>query len=61
MKQGMVTYTIQLGDGSIGYVTSANEPKLGYEMTITVRDENGNDIQVTNIVDKVIKVKAPWQ
>jgi hypothetical protein len=60
MKKGMVTYTVKLRDGTVGYVTSANEPKLGYEMPVTLRDETGNVTTATGIVDEILEAKAPW-
>ena len=56
----MQTYTVLLSDGTVGQVTSANAPKLGYEMTITIRDENGNVIEVSGVVEKILSEKAPW-
>ena len=54
----MNTYTVLLSDGSVGHVTSANAPKLGYEMTVTVQDENEQPTRVTGVVKKILKEKA---
>jgi len=57
----MNTYTVKLRDGTVGQVTSANAPRVGYEMTITAIDENQNHIPVTGVVEEILKKKAPWQ
>ena len=57
----MHTYTVRLSDGTVGQVTSANPPRVGYEMTITLIDENGNHIPITGIVEEILGTKAPWQ
>lgn len=60
-KSPMNTYTVLLRNGTIGHVVSANAPFIGYEMTVTLRDENGNHIPVTGIVEKILEEKASWQ
>jgi hypothetical protein len=44
----------------VGNVTSANAPKLGYEMTITVRKENGDPVTATGVVEEILEKNVPW-
>jgi len=55
------TYTVLLRDGTVGYVTSANAPHLGYAMTVTIQDEAGNFVKATGIIEKILKEQAPWR
>jgi len=57
----MTTYTVLLSDGTVGKITSANPPYTGYEMTVTLRDENGNPLEVTGVVEEILEKKAPWE
>jgi len=57
----MNTYTVRLGDGKVGQVTSVNAPLVGYEMTVTLIDENGNHIPVTGVVKEILETKPAWQ
>ena len=58
MKENVVnTYTVLLSDGSVGQVTSANAPKIGYEMTVALSDESGNPIMATGVVKKILEEK----
>ena len=61
MAKGMVTYKIRLRDGKVGFVTSANAPKLGYGMTITLRDESGNTTAVAGVVEEILEEKPVWR
>ena len=60
MKSGMSTYTVRLKDGTVGYVTSANAPNLGYEMTVTFKDASGKQATATGVVDAILDAKATW-
>ena len=53
MTKNMTTYAVRLHDGTVGYVTSRNAPKLGYEMTVTVRRANGESAVATGLVEEV--------
>jgi hypothetical protein len=55
------TYTVLLNCGTIGQVTSANAPKLGYEMTVTIRDENGDSGKATGVIKKILEVSAGYR
>ena len=57
----MTTYIVRLNNGMIGYVTSVNPPFTGYEMTVTIIDEHGDHIQVTDVVEEVLGSKPPWE
>jgi len=57
----MNTYTVLLKDGTVGKITSVNPPFTGYEMTVTLSDENGNPIEVTGVVEEILDKKAPWE
>ena len=54
----MNKYTVLLDDGTEGYVTSANAPKLGYEMTVTVYDESGEPGKATGVIRKILTEKS---
>jgi len=56
----MKTYIVLLSDGKVGYVTSANAPKLGYEMTVTLHDENGERTTATGVIKEILEERSPW-
>jgi len=60
MAKGMVTYTVRLDDGTVGYVTSANAPQIGYKMTVTLRDENGGQASATGVVEEILEARPAW-
>ena len=51
----MNTYTVLLDDGTVGSVTSANAPKLGYEMTVAVHEKYGESSKATGIVKDILE------
>ena len=53
----MNTYTVLLNDGSVGHVTSANAPRPGYEMSVTVYDKYGEASIVTGVVKDILEEK----
>jgi len=59
MRSAMKNYTVRLSDGTVGQITSANAPKAGYEMTITLHDKNGNPVEVTGVVVDVLEEQTP--
>ena len=61
MRSAMKTYTVRLSDGTVGQINSANAPKAGYEMTITLQDKYGNPVEVTGVVEDVLEEKATSQ
>jgi hypothetical protein len=60
MRKGMVTYTVRLHDGTIGRVTSANTPLIGYEMTVSVEDNSGEQSTATGVVVEILEKKPRW-
>ena len=61
MRGTMKIYTVRLCDGTVGQVISTNAPKTGYEMTITLQDENGSRTEATGVVEEVLGEKATWE
>ena len=53
----MNTYTVLLDDGTIGQVTSANAPRIGYEMTVSLSDKNGAPMKATGVIKKILEEK----
>jgi len=53
----MNIYTVLLADGTKGQITSANAPKLGYEMTVAALDESGKPTKATGVVTEILEEK----
>jgi uncharacterized protein YwbE len=60
MRKGMVTFTVRLHDGTIGRVTSANTPLVGYAMTVTVEDDSREQSTATGVVTEILEKKPRW-
>jgi len=53
---GFMRYTVRLGDDTVGEMEHDNiEDAMGDEVTVSLRDENGNPVEVDGILEEVLE------